>query len=154
MLSLFTYYSDFTLEVRKMPGNIVIKDCTVQNCDRFLHFDFTGTHTWQKNKPLTSVSFENIKATGIGMPFNAYGDRENPLIMTLKNCDIAFSEKTDCAIRGGNFSLIEAENLHFENVDGALVKCFGEAGEIKTANVYGIDRVLDQTDEPFYSKSI
>ena len=154
MLALFTYYSDFMLEVRKMPGNIVIKDCTVQNCDRFLHFDFTGTHTWQKNKPLTSVSFENIKATGIGMPFNAYGDRENPLIMTLKNCDIAFSEKTDCAIRGGNFSLIEAENLHFENVDGALVKCFGEAGEIKTANVCGIDRVLDQTDEPFYSKSI
>ena len=154
MLALFTYYSDFMLEVRKMPGNIVIKDCTVQNCDRFLHFDFTGTHTWQKNKPLTSVSFENIKATGIGMPFNAYGDRENPLIMTLKNCDIAFSEKTDCAIRGGNFSLIEAENLHFENVDGALVKCFGEAGEIKTANVCGIDRVMDQTDEPFYSKSI
>lgn len=154
MLALFTYYSDFTLEVRKMPGNIVIRNCTVENCDRFLHFDFTGTHTWQKNKPLTSVTFENIEAKGIGMPFNAYGDRENPLTLTLKNCRIAFSEETDCAVRGGNFTLVDAEQVTFENVKGALVKCYGEAGEIRTVAVSGVDRIVDVTDEPFYSKSI
>ena len=154
MLSLFTYYSDFMLEVRKMPGNVVVKDCTVENCDRFLHFDFTGTHTWQKNKPLTGITFENIRASGIGMPFNAYGDRENPLTLKLKNCDIAFSEETECAIRGGNFALVEAENLTFKGVGGALVKCYGEMGEIKTDNVVGIERLCDLTDEPFYSKSI
>ena len=154
MLSLFTYYSDFMLEVRKMPGNIVIKDCTVENCDRFLHFDFTGTHTWQKNKPLTSVSFENIEARGISMPFNAYGDRENPLALKLKNCDIAFKESVDCAVKAGNFSLIEAENVNLENANGALVKCFGDEGEIKVSNVTGVEKILEKTDEPFYSKSI
>ena len=154
MLALFTYYSDFTLDVRRMPGNIVIRDCTVENCDRFLHFDFTGTHVWQKNKPLTSISFENIKAKGIGMAFNAYGDRENPLTLKLADCDIAFKEGVDSAIRGGNFSLIEAKNVKFENVRGALVKCYGESGEIVTDNISGIDRILDVTDEPFYSKSI
>ena len=154
MLALFTYYSDFMLEVRKMPGNIVIKDCTVDACDRFLHFDFTGTHTWQKNKPLTSITFENIKAVGIGMPFNAYGDRENPLTLKLKNCDIAFSEETDCAIRGGNFERVEVENVTFRGVSGALVKCYGEMGEMKTDNIVGVDRLCDVTDEPFYSKSI
>ena len=154
MLSLFTYYSDFMLEVRKMPGNIVIKDCTVENCDRFLHFDFTGTHVWQTNKPLTGISFENIKACGISMPFNAYGDSENPLTLILKNCDITFSEACDCAIRGGNFALVEAENVVFQGVRGALVKCYGETGEIKAEGVVGADRLCDVTDEPFYSKSI
>ena len=154
MLALFTYYSDFTLDVRKMPGNITIRNCTVENCDRFLHFDFTGTHTWQKNKPLTSISFENIKAEGIGMPFNAYGDRENPLTLKLENCNIAFRESIDCAIRSGNFELIEAKNVELCNVDGALVKCFGEEGKIVTENVTGVERILDKTDEPFYSKSI
>ena len=137
-----------------MPGNIVIKDCTVENCDRFLHFDFTGTHVWQKNKPLTSVTFENIEAKGISMPFNAYGDRENPLTMRLKNCEISFKEKVDCAIRSGNFAVIEARDLRLENVDGALVKCFGEAGNIVTENVDGVDKIVEITDEAFYSKSI
>lgn len=154
MLALFTYYCDFTLDVRRMPGNIVIRECTVENCDRFLHFDFTGTHTWQKNKPLTSVSFENIEARGISMPFNAYGDRENPLTLKLKNCDIAFKESVDCAVKAGNFSLIEAENVNLENANGALVKCFGDEGEIKVSNVTGVEKILEKTDEPFYSKSI
>lgn len=154
MLSLFTYYSDFTLDVRRMPGNITIKNCTVENCDRFLHFDFTGTHVWQKNKPLTSITFENIEAKGIGMPFNAYGDRENPLTLVLKNCGIEFSEKTDCAVRSGNFALIKVEDSVFEGVDGALVKCYGEQGEIETSGVLGVARICDVTDEPFVSKSI
>ena len=154
MLALFTYYSDFTLQVRKMPGNIVIRNCTVENCDRFLHFDFTGTHTWQKNKPLTSVAFENISAKGIGMPLNAYGDRENPLTLKLENCDISFSEPAECAIRTGNFALIEAKNVRLENMNGALIKCYGEAGEIRAEGVSGIDRLMEQTNEPFYSKSI
>ena len=154
MLALFTYYSDFTLQVRRMPGNIVIRNCTVDKCDRFLHFDFTGAQTWQKNKPLTSISFENIDATDIGMPFNAYGDRENPLTLTLKNCKIAFSQKTDCAIRSGNFKLIRLENTILENVDGALVKCYGKEGRIEANGVVGADRICDVTDEKFESKSI
>lgn len=154
MLALFTYYCDFTLDVRRMPGNIVIRDCTVENCDRFLHFDFTGTHTWQKNKPLTSVSFENIEAKGISMPFNAYGDPENPLTLTLKNCGIAFSTETDCAIRGGNFAIVDVKDSVFENINGALIKCFGEAGEIRAEQVLGVERIVDVTDEAFYSKSI
>ena len=137
-----------------MPGNIVIKDCAVENCDRFLHFDFTGTHVWQKNKPLTSVTFENVSARGIAMPFNAYGDAENPLTLKLINCDIGFKEDVDCAIRAGNFALIEAKSLNFSNLNGALVKCFGKEGEIIAEDVNGVERLIDNTDEPFYSKSI
>ena len=154
MLALFTYYCDFTLDVRHMPGNIVIRDCTVENCDRFLHFDFTGTHTWQKNKPLTSVTFENIEAKGISMPFNAYGDPEKPLTLILKNCGIAFSTETDCAIRGGNFELVSVEESVFENVKGSLIKCYGEPGKTEVKNVLGVESICTIVNESFQSKSI
>jgi hypothetical protein len=88
------------------------------------------------------------------MPFNAYGDPENPLTLTLKNCGIAFSAETDCAIRGGNFALVDVKDSVFENINGALIKCFGEAGEIRAEQVLGVDRIVDVTDEAFYSKSI
>jgi hypothetical protein len=154
MLALFTYYSDFMLDVRRMPGNIVIRNCTAENCDRFLHFDFTGTHVWQKNKPLTSISFENIVAKGISMPFNAYGDEKNPLTLKLYNCRISFNETVDCAVRGGNYKLISAEKCVFENVDGALVRCYGESGRVEVSNVIGVKENLTVTDEKFESKSI
>ncbi len=154
MLALFTYYSDFSLNVRRLPKNIVIRNCTVENCARFLHFDFTGTHTWQKNKPLTEITFENIKAKAITLPFNAYGSAENPLTLRVKNCDIRFSQENDCAIRSGNFALIDVENTQFENVTDALVKGYGGEGEIVAKNVKGVNRLLNKVDEKFVSDNI
>lgn len=154
MLALFTYYSDFSLNVRKLPGNIIIRNCTVDNCDRFLHFDFTGTHVWQKNKPLTSITFENIKANNIAMPFNAYGDKENPLTLKLKDCDISFGKEMDCVIRSGNFELINVDNVNVKNVNGSLVKSYGVAGKIIANKVNGVNEVCSITDEKFESQSI
>ena len=154
MLALFTYYSDFSLNVRRQPKNIVIRNCTVENCARFLHFDFTGTHTWQKNKPLVEITFENIQAKEITLPFNAYGSKENPLTLRVKNCDIQYSNPTDCAIRSGNFALIEVINTQFKNVTDALVKGYGNEGEILAENVCGIERLLNKVDEKFESDNI
>jgi hypothetical protein len=154
MLALFTYYSDFSLQVRKLPGNIIIRDCTVDNCDRFLHFDFTGTHVWQKNKPLTMIAFENVKATNIAMPFNAYGDKDNPLTLILKDCDITFAKETDCAIRSGNFERIDVDNVTLKNVKGALIKSYGEPGKIIVNGVDGVKEICTVTNEKFESESI
>lgn len=154
MLALFTYYSDFSLNVRRLPKNITVKNCTVENCARFLHFDFTGTHTWQKNKPLTEITFDNIRASGISLPFNAYGSAENPLTLRVKNCDIQFSGEIDCAIRSGNFALIDVENTRFERVTDALVKGYGGEGEIRAENVDGVQRLLHKVDEKFESANI
>lgn len=154
MLALFTYYSDFSLDVRRLPKNIVVRNCTVENCARFLHFDFTGTHTWQKNKPLTEITFENIQASGISLPFNAYGSAENPLTLRVKNCNIQFSAETDCAIRSGNFTLIEVENTCFTNVSDALVKGYGGEGEISAEKVIGVKSLLKKVDEKFASDNI
>lgn len=154
MLAVFTYYSDFSLNVRRLPKNIVVRNCTVENCARFLHFDFTGTHTWQKNKPLVEITFENVKAKGITLPFNAYGSAENPLTLRVKNCDIQFARETDCAIRAGNFARIESVDVRFENVTDALVKGYGGEGEIVAENVRGVARLLHKVDDKFVSDNI
>lgn len=154
MLALFTYYSDFSLNVKRLPKNIVIKNCEVEDCVRFLHFDFTGTHTWQKNKPLVEITFDNVKAKNISLPFNAYGLKENPLTLRVINCDIKFAKEVDCAIRSGNFELIKVENSTFTNVLGSLVKGYGNEGEIQTDNLIGIETLLVKTDEEFKSDNI
>lgn len=90
MLSLFTYYADYSTEIRNTPGNIVIRDCTVDGADRFLHFNYSGNENWQNNRPLTNLTFENIKATGISMPLTAYGDEAEPCTLVFKNLDFTF----------------------------------------------------------------
>lgn len=154
MLALFTYYSDFTLKVRHTPGNIVIRNCTAENCDRFLHYDFTGTHVWQKNRPLSSIRFEGVRARGILLPINAYGDPSERLCLSLCDCEVSFSSPVDCAIRSGNFELIEIKNTNFENLCGAAVRCYGEAGELSVLHSNGFERECEITYEPFESRSI
>jgi hypothetical protein len=72
----------------------------------------------------------------------------------VKNCDIQFSAETDCAIRSGNFTLIDVENTNFTNVTDALVKGYGGEGEIRAENVNGIHRLLNRVDEKFTSDNI
>ena len=55
-------------------------------------------------------------------------------------------------IRGGNFALVEAENVILQGISGALVKCYGEMGELKSGNVAGVERIFDITDEHFSSE--
>ena len=91
MLSLFTYYADNSVVIRNTPGNIIVRDCTVEGADRFLHFNYSGNEPWQRNRPLTSITFENIRATGIAMPLTAYGDVDEKCELILKNIDFSFT---------------------------------------------------------------
>ncbi len=159
MLSAFTYYSDFTLKIRKEPGNIVIRDSTIENTDRLLHYNFSGNETWQKNRPLRSIGFENIKASGVSMPLDVYGDTDTPIIVEMKNMDFAF--------RGGfdNVAFIHACNYERITLDGLTTKGTGSAPLIRTWSKGKIELKDVQTDipedrrvvpatEPFYSKPI
>ena len=67
---------------------------------------------------------------------------------------LRFSAETDCAIRSGNFTLIDVENTHFENVTDTLVKGYGGEGEIRMEKVNGVKRLLHKVDEKFISDNI
>ncbi|MDP4133081.1 MAG: glycosyl hydrolase family 28 protein [Bacillota bacterium] len=92
MLSAFTYYADFSVPIAHDPQNITIKDCKIENADRFLHYNFSGNEPWQKGSPLLNIRFENIKASGISMPLTAYGDKDTKVSVEFKNVDFSFRE--------------------------------------------------------------
>lgn len=159
MLSAFTYYSDFTLKVRKPPGNIVIRDCTIENTDRLLHYNFSGNETWQKNSPLRSIRFENLKASGVSMPLDVYGDTKTRVILEMVNTDFTFRTGFD------KVAFIHACNYERITLDQVIIKGTGSAPLIKTWSQGKIelkdvstdvpeDRRVVPATEPFSSKPI
>ena len=154
MLSVFTYYADFTFPIKYQPGNIVIKDCTVDYADRFLHFNFSGNEMWQANRPLEYIRFENIKANRISMPLTAYGDKENPVTLELKNIDISMRdgfEETDF-MHVANYKKILLDNVKVSNHKGkCLIKTWTD-GEIEINNVncgVSSEKIIVKTDDEF-----
>ncbi len=159
MLSAFTYYSDFTLKVRKEPGNIVLRDCTIENTDRLLHYNFSGNEPWQKNRPLRSIRFENIRASGVSMPLDAYGDTAAPVIVEMVNMDFTFRAGFDkvAFMHAGNYERITLDKVTVRGTGNApLIKTWSagkvELKDVKT-DIPEDQRVVPAT-EPFRSKPI
>lgn len=137
MLSVFTYYSDYSLSIPIQPGNIIIKDCIVDYADRFLHYNYSGNEWWQQNRPLASITFENIKATDISMPLTAYGAENTPIDVTLKNVDISLREGAEEIdfMHVCNYNKIKLDNVSINNYKGnAIIKKWSE-GNIEINNL-------------------
>lgn len=128
MLSLFTYYADHSTEIRNLPGNITIRDCIVEGADRFLHFNYSGNEPWQNNRPLASITFENIKVVDVCMPLTAYGAENEPCNLTLKNVDLSFREgyEDTTFMHAANLKRLCMRNVTIRNAAGGqLVKLWG-----------------------------
>ena len=154
MLSVFTYYSDFSLKVRKTPGNIVIKNCKVENSLRFLHYNFSGNEPWQKNRPLTSIRFEDITASGISMPIHAYGSENEPLTLVLSNVKYTMNGGNTCNefIKAANISELTLENVTVDGFEGdTIIASWGNVDTVTLKNFNLSDdpsaAVTDRTDK-------
>lgn len=160
MLSVFTYYADFSVAIREQPGNIIIRHCEIENVDRLLHYNYSGNEIWQKNRPLQSIMFEDVHATGISMSLTAYGDEKVPLYLTMQNVDIQFASehrKMDF-IHTCHYSLINLENVRIRGLsDGALVRTWcGNGRLIYKELICNIQKenYLVTSDEPFVCQAI
>ena len=154
MLALFTYYSDFTLKVRHQPGDITIRNCRVENSERFLHYNFSGNETWQKNRPLESIRFENVAAQGIAMSLCAYGDEKKKLSLTLKDCRISFAKPQREFIRGAHVGELLLDGVSVDGVDGPCVRSWGDVADPAATDVKGLKPDVDPADEPFKVRPI
>ncbi len=160
MLSVFTYYADFSADIPRQPGGIVFSDCQVDNVDRFLHYNFSGNERWQSHRPLKSVTFRNIRAANISMPLTAYGSPEEALELTMENVDVTFSPEAahTAFLHAANYCRITLKDVTVRKKgDAPLIKTWTEGGEILFDNVNcGIprDRWVVRTDEKFVCKSI
>ncbi|MBQ8408370.1 MAG: right-handed parallel beta-helix repeat-containing protein [Clostridia bacterium] len=131
MLSAFTYYADYSMPIPEIPSNIVIKDCTFKDVDRFLHYNFSGNETWQRYRPMADITFENIKATDIGMALNAYGREDSPLELRLENVEISVREgaELDTLVKAAHCKRVVFDNVKIESFGGEsliLTKTDGE----------------------------
>lgn len=160
MLSVFTYYADFSVDIPEQPGNIIIQNCTVDNVDRFLHYNYSGNERWQAHRPLESVKFENIQATNIGMPLTAYGSKDVLLTLTMRNLSVSFREEVEntAFLHAAYYDRILLENVSInKRTDAPLVKSWTEGGEILFRNVsYAVpqEEWICYTEEPFVCKAI
>lgn len=133
MLSVFTYYADFSLKVRRQPDNIVIRRCKVENADRFIHYNFSGNERWQAGVPLRSVCFEDIDAEGIAMPLTMYGSADVPLFADFTRIHIKMREGSEHV---SLMHLCHYERITFRHVSvegtqaDPLIQVWSEDGEI------------------------
>ncbi len=159
MLSTFTYYADFSRAIRMQPGNIILRNCVSENADRFLHYNFSGNETWQKNRPLKNIRFENVTATGIRYPITAYGDAACPVRLEIIDCHLSFSEIP--GMQGMSLSHWEDVLLKNMTVDGldtdTLAKAWSDGPAIRTES-FGAENfngeLLSAAKEPFSCKPI
>ena len=159
MLSVFTYYADYSVDIPERPGDILIKNCTVENVDRFLHFNFSGNERWQSHRPLASIAFEDIDADGIGMPLTAYGSADDPLELAMRRVKVSFREDVSgtAFLHTANYRKITLEDVAVSGLsDAPLIKSWSRGGQIVLDRVdCGLpkERLVEYTDEPFKCKA-
>ena len=159
MLSAFTYYADYSVPIPELPGNIILRDCEFDGVDRFLHYNFSGNETWQRYRPMTDITFENIRATSIAMPLAACGTAEYPLQLTLKNVSVAIRQGSDvpCLIRASHCSCVALEDVSLRDFAGeCLVRNNTDSDYIFRSIESPLSEAdyVQKTDEPFYAKAI
>lgn len=162
MLSVFTYFADFSMPIPLQPTNIIIKDCTADNVDRLLHYNFSGNERWQCGRPLASLKIENVTAANISMPITLYGAKDVPLDFCMTDSSIEFKENENNAsapvFRTAHLERIRLENVKINKVsDGELIRSWSPLGETSFENVsYHVpaENWTAIADEPFVCKSI
>jgi len=157
MLSLFTYYAYAMAKIREMPGDILIENCVVENADRFVHYNFSGSEWWQRDMPMKSISFKNVTATGVKLPLNLYGDETVKLVCEIDGCDITYAESetpVPC-INLANAESLTIKNTVFKNsAEAPLIRRWTKDGAVLIENVSAGNQTIEEADVPFVTQAI
>lgn len=155
MLSFFTYYADRTCPIREDARNIVIRDCTVENADRFFHYNYFNEQ-WQKGVPLRNIVFERVTARGLKLPLCAWGDAYEPLSLAIRDCRLSFGVKVPELVKGSWIGSLELSDVAVDGVDGPLLRLWnGDCVPAVTLNrIEGVDGRVEKGLEPFKVKGI
>lgn len=146
MLSAYTYYSDFSREIKNIPGDIVIENCSIKNTDRFIHYNFSGNEPWQKNKPLSDITFKNIKAVGIKNPLTLYGGEDEPVSFSILDSNISFKDALGSFMNVCHYKRILIKNVEVLNICASpLIKKWSDKGEIILEN-FIFDSINSETE--------
>lgn len=147
-LSAFTYFACLSHEIEDEPGNIVIKDCNIDNVKYFINYNFDHD-VFQNNKPTTDITIKNITAKNIHLPITMCGSNDVPVKFKITDSDIEFAVDRATAqndnesvieeefIKADNFAEILLENVNIDGFFGnTLIKSWSKKGEIVCKNLH------------------
>ena len=112
----FLYYCDFRAEIRRVPGDITVRDCSFDGTRQLFRLEFDGEHKWCCNRSLSSITFENCEFLNLDKEGVLHGDENEKVSYTLKNCRITKKEDAEnfplliCT----NFEKVTLENIQLE----------------------------------------
>lgn len=154
MLAAITYYCDFMYTLRKEPKNIVIRNCTMDNVDRFLHLNFSGNERWQRQCPMRDITIEKVKAREIGMSLCVYATDEKPVTLTVRDSEFDFREGVTEFIRTYAYDKIELDGVRVRGNGDVLIRSWGNDGELVLREVDASGKSLYNETEPFFTNRI
>ena len=122
-LNVFLYYCDYRADVRRTPGNIVVRNCSFKSPDAILSHPFG--HKWCCNRALDNITFENCVFDGICKPINLECPEDTPLSLYMRDCAVACREGYSDInfIVGNNVATVELERISFENLKTPKIIC-------------------------------
>ena len=91
MLAAFVHFSPKDENPKLQSGNWLIEDVTVDNVDQFYVYNFKDG-LWQTGHPATTLSFKNVRATGVLGAFNIIGDSDLKFNLSIENSSFGFRE--------------------------------------------------------------
>ena len=154
MLAFFTYFCDKMVPVPEPPGQILIRNCTICDCDRLLHYNFSGNEVWQLGAPLADITFEQIRATGIKMSLCAYGDKATPTRLVLRDCSIGFAKPVPEFLRAAWLDSLELDRVWVRNASGPTIRYWGARQPVLRGQAQGIQPEVQAATKPFKTAPI
>ena len=152
--TFFLYFCDQTQPVRTAPGNIVVRNCQVENVHRFLRYNFGG-ETWQHQSPVPKLTFENCHATGLLLPLAANaGERTDPqfvpFVLGLRNCSFGFARPVDAFIECLNVLRLDFSDVRVLGRSNLpAVASWSGVPELSFRRVTGLDPRVIVRDGPY-----
>ena len=154
MLAFFTYFCDKMVPVPEPPGQILIRNCTICDCDRLLHYNFSGNEVWQLGAPLADITFEQIRASGIKMSLCAYGDKATPTRLVLRDCSIGFDKPVPEFLRAAWLDSLELDRVWVRNASGPTIRYWGARQPVLRGQAKGIQPEVQAATKPFKTAPI
>ena len=119
------FYQGYTGDIAHknfMPGNILVRNTTVEGCGRFL-LSVSGLPgaLWQNGHGIADITFENVAAKGLLSPSVVSASADEPMKLVVRNCSFAFDSMQDHAFLVDNVEVVE-ENVKLENARRFLTR--------------------------------
>ncbi|MBQ1316146.1 MAG: right-handed parallel beta-helix repeat-containing protein, partial [Lachnospiraceae bacterium] len=85
----YSYYCDHRADIRKTPGNIVIRNCTFAQEHELIRIEYDTRHRFCCNRPLRDIRLENCTVSELIDTGMIWGDAKEKVSVYFKNVRIS-----------------------------------------------------------------